>query len=87
MKAVEIRQQLHDYIENIDTKRLKAIYTVMEPDIKSRVEDIWEDEEFIDELDKRTKSMLDGSAKTYSWEEVKNSVKDIPSNKKKKSGV
>ena len=87
MKATKIRQQLHDYIEAVDTKKLKAIYTVMEQDIKSNTDDIWNDEEFINELDRRTQSMLDGTAKTYTWGEVKANAKETMTTKKKKSGV
>jgi len=69
MTAIQIKKQLHEYIDAVDSKKLKAIYTVMEQDIKSHT-DIWEDKDFIAELDRRSKSMLDGTAKTYTWEEV-----------------
>ena len=33
--------------------------------------DIWEDEDFVKEMDRRIKEMESGTVKTYTWEEVK----------------
>jgi hypothetical protein len=87
MKAIEIRQQLHDYIEAVDTKKLKAIYTVMEQDIRSHTDDIWEDEDFINELQRRSASILDGTAKTYTWDEVQGNARKAWAKKKAKNEV
>jgi len=85
MKAVEIKRQLHDYIEAVDSKKLKAIYTVMEQDIKLHA-DIWEDEEFVNELKRRTTSVLDGTAKTSTWEEVQINAKKALADKRERNG-
>lgn len=82
MTAIEIKRQLHDYIEAVDSKKLKAIYTVMEQDIKSHT-DIWEDEDFINELDRRKEAFLNGTSKGYTWEEVKANTKKALSEQKK----
>lgn len=81
MKVIEIKKQLHDYIEAVDSKKLKAIYTVMEQDIKSHT-DIWEDEDFVNELKRRSTSVLDGTAKTSTWEEVQINAKKALANKR-----
>jgi hypothetical protein len=33
MRTTQIRQQLHDYIDSVEDKKLKAIYTLLEDDI------------------------------------------------------
>ena len=86
MKATEIKKQLHDYIEAVDSKKLKAIYTVMEQDIKSHT-DIWEDEDFVNELERRSASVLDGTAKTSTWEEVQLNAKKALAKKRARNGA
>ena len=84
MKATEIKKQLHDYIEAVDSKKLKAIYTVMEQDIKSHA-DIWEDEDFVNELDRRKESFLNGTTNGHTWEEVKANARKALAEKKKEN--
>jgi hypothetical protein len=33
MRTTQIKQQLHDYIDSAEDKKLKAIYTLLEDDI------------------------------------------------------
>ncbi|CAN5590521.1 hypothetical protein BH11BAC3_BH11BAC3_21910 [soil metagenome] len=37
MTTAAIRQQLHNYLEVAEDKKLKAIYTMMEEEIKQKV--------------------------------------------------
>jgi len=74
MKATAIRRELHNYLEVADDKKLKAIYTMVEDEIKA-TKSHWDDPEFIREIASREVSYLDGSAKTYSWEEVQKKAK------------
>ncbi len=69
MTTKAIRQKLVDYLKVADDKKIKAIYTMVEDEINTTEND-W-DEGYLEELDKRSKSFADGSAKTYSWEETK----------------
>lgn len=68
MTETTIRERLAEFCKTGDLKKVKAMYTMVEDDIMEAEE--WS-ESFIKELDKRTKTFLDGSAKTYSLEEAK----------------
>ena len=67
MTEKTIRQRLADYCKTADLKKVKAIYTIVEDEIQAS--GCW-DEEFIKEMERREKSFLDGTAKTYSLEEA-----------------
>ncbi|HEY6975263.1 MAG TPA: hypothetical protein VH396_03175 [Chitinophagaceae bacterium] len=69
MKTEEIKQKLHRYIETANEKKLKAIYTMVEEEIEE-TSDLWNDEEFVAELERREKEYLKGTAKTYSLKEA-----------------
>jgi len=69
MTNATLRKKLHEYIEIADEKKLKAIYTMVEDEFE-RLENNWEDENFVAELEKRSAAMKNGSAKTYIWDEV-----------------
>jgi hypothetical protein len=56
-------------VQYAEDKKVKAIYTMVEDEINTAAND-W-DEDFIEELDQRSKSFAEGTAKTYSWEETK----------------
>jgi hypothetical protein len=56
------------------TKKIKAIYTMVEDEINT-IENDWDDD-FIREMEARRKSHLDGTAKTYTWEETKQAAID-----------
>ena len=87
MKAPEIRQQLHDYIEVMDIKKLKALYTLIEPDTKVNTDDIWDDEGFVNELDRRRESFMNGTTKGRTWEEVKANGRKALADKKAKNAA
>ncbi|MEJ7676903.1 MAG: hypothetical protein WKG06_03305 [Segetibacter sp.] len=64
-----LKKMLHEYIDLADEKKLKAIYVMVEDDLE-RFENNWEDENFVAEIEKRSAAIKNGSAKTYTWEEV-----------------
>lgn len=74
MKTEKIKQRLHHYIETANEKKLKAIYTMVEEEIEE-TNDLWNDEEFVAELEKREKEHLNGTAKTYSLEKAEASAR------------
>jgi len=47
---------------------------MVEDEIESKAND-W-DEDFVKELERRSKSFVDGTAKTYTWEETKQAAID-----------
>jgi hypothetical protein len=69
MTTTTIREKLADYLQVADEKKLKAIYTMVEDEINTAAND-WDDN-FTEELKRRNKSFVDGTAKTYTWEETK----------------
>jgi len=69
MKTQDIKQKLHRYIENANEKKLKAIYTMVEEEIEETT-GLWNDEEFVAELERREKEYLNGTPKTFSLQET-----------------
>ncbi len=69
MTTTLIRQKLTDYLKIADEKKIKAIYTMVEDEIDTIAND-W-DSDFVKELNRRSESFENGSAKTYTWEETK----------------
>jgi hypothetical protein len=67
MSTAQIRQQLHDYIDLAEDKKLKAIYTLIEADIPEGYKFSTEQKK---ELDKRLSELENGIGRTYTWEEV-----------------
>jgi uncharacterized protein YmfQ (DUF2313 family) len=66
---------LQRYCINIaDDKKVEAIYTMVEDEIAERL-DIWENEEFLDELDHRLKDYESGNIECSTWEEIKQKTK------------
>ena len=81
MTAAIIRKKLIDYIKVADEEKIKAIYTMVSDEINTE-ENKW-DESFVKELNRRSKSFINGTAKTYTWEETKQAaVKRVQSKKK-----
>jgi putative addiction module component (TIGR02574 family) len=69
MSTLEIKRKLFDYIRNADTRKVKAIYTIIENEIQED-KNVWTDE-FVDELNRRSSEFESGKVSGYTWEEVK----------------
>ncbi len=67
MRITAIKQQLHDYIDTSEVKKLKALYTLLENDI---IKDYQLTNEQKKELDRRYDDHINGVGKTYTWEET-----------------
>ncbi len=81
MTKKTIREKLVDYLHVADERKIKAIYTMVEDEINTSEND-W-DESFVEELNKRSNSLRNESAKTYSWEETKKAaIKRVQSRSK-----
>ena len=73
MTTATIRQKLYDYIRVAEEKKVKAIYTMLEKEIEEEF-DCWNDNEFMEELDRRSNDYKNGNVKGVSWEEVKGRI-------------
>ena len=67
MRTTQIKQQLHDYIDSAEDKKLKAIYALLEDDISESYQ-LTEDQK--QELDRRYDDYMSGIGKTYTWDET-----------------
>ena len=70
MNTAEIRQKLYDYIKTADDKKVKAIYTIVESEI-NQVNEWWQDNELVAELERRSADLISGKDKGISWAEFK----------------
>jgi hypothetical protein len=79
MNVSTLRNQLHQYLETASDKKVKAIYTIFESDLKNSI-DFTQD--LKNELDMRHASYLDGSAIMFTAEESKAKINSILSKAK-----
>ena len=75
MDTATIRQQLHNYLEIADDKKVKAIYTIIEKDIQEN--DFEYPDELKNELDKRYKQNKNGTAEIVTSSESKKRIEKI----------
>jgi hypothetical protein len=68
MSTIEIRNQLHQYIDLANDKKVKAIYIMLGNEIWP--DDMWDDDSFIEEMERRVNEIESGAIKPYSWQEV-----------------
>lgn len=80
MTITAIREKLQEYIKTADDKKIKAIFTLIESDLGKKLE-WWEDEEFLDELDERGRRYEVGIDRAYTFEEVKEEILKLKSEK------
>ena len=80
MKTEDIRQKLHHYIETAEDKKVKAIFTMVEDEIEETFNH-WNDEKFINEVQRREDRYLDGTSKTFTLKQsagrVRQAIKKI----------
>ncbi len=69
MTTAAIREKLHEYINIADDNQVKAVYSIFEDQIAEKY-DQWEDKEFLNELNQRTKDFESGKVKGIAWEEI-----------------
>lgn len=80
MSASDIREKLANYLQIADEEKLRAIYTMLEDEINTPLND-W-DEDFTKEMERRSKSFAEGTAATFSWEQTKEAAKKRLKSKK-----
>lgn len=78
MKAEDIKQRLHKYIDEANSDQLKEMLSfVEEEETEYGVETAsapWDDEEFVKEMDRRMEELDSGKVKGIPWEEVQKNV-------------
>ena len=82
MDTATIRQQLHNYLEIADDKKVKAIYTIIEKDIIKN--DFEYPEGLKNVLDKRFKEYKKGTAEMVTASESKKRIERLLKAGKKK---
>lgn len=71
MKSIELKQEIHGYIEQADDKVLEAIRTLVKPSIEQM--NLTKEQKA--ELDRRKKNHLSGKSKSYTWTEAEQMIK------------
>lgn len=70
--VASLDKKIAGYVELLNAKQKRAVLSVVKAFAEEGTnDDIWEDEAFVKELDRRTKELESGKVKGYSWDEVK----------------
>lgn len=80
MTTASIRRSLQEYIRFADEKKVKALFTIVEDEIKQK-SNIWT-KEFTDEMKKRATDFSSGKVKGNSRQNVQKKVNAILKNGK-----
>ncbi len=75
MNTATIRQQLHNYLEVADDKKINALYTIIEKEIQEK--EFEYPENLKNELDKRYAAYKNGSAKMVTASQSKKRIEKI----------
>ncbi len=75
METELIRERLQEYIRFAEDKKIQAIYTMVESEIQEDL-DLWEDEDFLKEMNARVEDYESGKIKALSLEEFKQRIKN-----------
>ena len=74
MEATDIREKLHNYVNNSDEKLLKLLYALA---TEYNDEDSFEYEfsqEDIEDFEQRKAKRISGESKTYNWKEARETI-------------
>jgi len=74
MGSAEIKEYLHKQIEVLDDRFLKAIYAMLQSYSKESI-DLKLSSGQKKELEKRRQRHLSGESKSYTWQEVKDNIR------------
>jgi putative addiction module component (TIGR02574 family) len=76
METEVIRERLQEYIRFADDKKVAAIYTMVESEIQDEL-DLWEDQDFLNEMKNRVDEYESGRVEGIPWEEVKKKARNL----------
>ncbi|NML21834.1 hypothetical protein HHL16_13165 [Pseudoflavitalea sp. G-6-1-2] len=80
--ATKLVKEINDYLTQLNENQKKAVLTVVKTFATENDNDVWEDEEFIAELDRRTKEYETGNAKVLTLEQLESKVRKAYKGKK-----
>ena len=83
MEATALDKKIANYVDQLSTKQKKVVLSVAKAFVEDD-DDIWKNEGFVKEMDRRTKELESGSVKGYTWEEVKKITRQSLSEIKRK---
>ena len=78
--SAAIRHKLYDYIRVADTKKLHAIYNLLEDDIE-QTNEWWRDKQLVKELDTRYYALEDGADKGFTTPQLIDSIDKLRAKK------
>ncbi|HEU4551433.1 MAG TPA: hypothetical protein VFS25_01300 [Chitinophaga sp.] len=73
MNTAAIRQKLYEYIRVADDKKVKAIFTMVEDEV-NEISNWQEDKAVVDDLNRRSAALKNGTDKGTSWEDAKKRI-------------
>ena len=79
MTVAVIREKLKSYVDDVDDKKVKALYTLLQDDIDDNTGFVFSKEQ-MEILEEEDKLHTTGKTASYSWEEAKEMIRS----KKKK---
>ena len=71
MTTEAIRGKVQNYLDAIDDKKIKVIYTILKSEIEETLAEYSLTENQLSEVKERRKDYLSGKSEMMSWEEVK----------------
>ncbi len=74
MTVAAIREKLKTYVDDVDDKKVKALYTLLREEIEVDA-GFTLSKEHLDILDKEHALHLSGKTKSYNWEEAKEIIR------------
>ena len=70
--TIVLRDKLHQFIDTVDEKKVKAMYVMFEEEIETKTATQFElTAKEIEALDIQRENYLASKSKTYNWDEVK----------------
>jgi hypothetical protein len=66
-----IKNKLHDFIERADINELKKVFSFVEHEFEQSLHSIWEDGEFLKDLEKRSEEIKTGKVQGVSWDQIR----------------
>lgn len=74
MTIAAIRKKLKMYVDDVDDKKVKALYTLLEGDINESSSFVLT-KDHLEILDKEHAQHLSGKTKSYNWKEAKEIIR------------
>lgn len=73
MGVITVEQKINDYLLQLSPKQKKAVLTVVKAfaEEPGSEDNIWDNKDFVTEIERRTAEMESGKVKGITWEEVK----------------